>query len=1250
MRATNALSRTPETAASPRRFHQCWSRVAAVCGLLVFLQPPTAHAQPQELVSSGVSSVVRDTPNLVDSTLFWTTAPTCSNAAGDELKPALINRASLFVSRPRAIFSFNPPRPVATCNPYRLLSNVATDGSFLYFVDNQGPAGHAVLWRRPPLANAEDASQLLVDLGAGLTNAELLVFGNYVFAILHRPNTFDVIVEYLKTGEFLNGNVEFAGPDELSNMQYDGRYLYWINGGALRRNDTTNGAKVTSVTGPISTYYLEGYDNQCSPLGCEEYSRVLFAQGNQLFEIDTIGGGALPQYTSVNPNAQILSITRDGIHYYFIERRAVGGGFDREDRFYRLGVGSTVPALIYGPVNNGGPGFDSFTTDSTWLYFRDRAAQKLLRLANDAAAIPIYDVAARYIEVTQGLQNYDNALRLIEGKRTVVRFFVKSNSATDVPGVTASLVGQNQQGFLGTLEPINGKGKLLTVVAGFQRDRLDQSFQFELPRNWTTGGNLSLTATVNPFGRVVEDNAADNSFSLGPIVFTPSPRLHVDYVNFVYAANGTFYSSPAAEVAASMNRMRRLYPLGQPLGGFVGPGLFLTQSNIGDLNLGRHVMRTDPDCIKRYEKAEDRNLCASDYVHGQIAAMRRSGQIRAETVSYATIAQLPDPPGLSYFTRGYANGQVGSGPSTDANYGPHEIGHVLGRSHPTAASAICGHSASDDNYPYVRSLIDDRSNRQIAYAGLDFGDASGTMTFLDANSNYDTMSYCSPNWISDYTVNGMYDFLAKNPFGGGAARAVAGPVVGDWLMVTGTLDLPSHTGGFVLVERTDSLMDASPPVAGGFTLELRDGAGTLLASHGFTPTLIEEQPGRVAFDVVVPFVDGTAELRAIEDATARTLATRMVSPNAPLVSDVQLPNAPDPVNGMVSVTWNASDPDGDTLHFDVLASRDGGQTYHPIQLGVEAAAVDLDTSLLGGGTNRLRIVASDGVQTAHADSAPFSVPPRPPVLMIASPMDEFRADWGQLVSFEAEISDRQDEFIPDPQILWSNEYGMLGTGRLFQTDQLQVGTNVVTVTARNSLGAEGKASITVVIGDPLTPLDATLSVAPQMVAWHIANDETAARVAQLDVENAGAGSLNFDVTSDAGWLRVDSELALSGASAPRTFIVSADPTLVPPGTTSRAQLTFQNIANPSDVTVVPVELSRGNVFDRTGAEPAAACLGDCNGSQTVTVDELITGINIALGTTPVDACSSFDTNADRAVTINEVVAAVKRALKGCAAT
>jgi hypothetical protein len=51
-------------------------------------------------------------------------------------------------------------------------------------------------------------------------------------------------------------------------------------------------------------------------------------------------------------------------------------------------------------------------------------------------------------------------------------------------------------------------------------------------------------------------------------------------------------------------------------------------------------------------------------------------------------------------------------------------------------------------------------------------------------------------------------------------------------------------------------------------------------------------------------------------------------------------------------------------------------------------------------------------------------------------------------------------------------------------------------------------------------------------------------------------------------------------------------------------------------------------------------VGDCNQDGSVTVDELIKGVKIALGTTSIDACSSFDTNGDGAVTINELIAAV----------
>jgi len=62
----------------------------------------------------------------------------------------------------------------------------------------------------------------------------------------------------------------------------------------------------------------------------------------------------------------------------------------------------------------------------------------------------------------------------------------------------------------------------------------------------------------------------------------------------------------------------------------------------------------------------------------------------------------------------------------------------------------------------------------------------------------------------------------------------------------------------------------------------------------------------------------------------------------------------------------------------------------------------------------------------------------------------------------------------------------------------------------------------------------------------------------------------------------------------------------------------------------------------------ASCPGDCNGDGAVTVNELIVGVNIALGTTMVSACPQFDRDDDGAVSISEIIGAVQSALSGCA--
>lgn len=69
------------------------------------------------------------------------------------------------------------------------------------------------------------------------------------------------------------------------------------------------------------------------------------------------------------------------------------------------------------------------------------------------------------------------------------------------------------------------------------------------------------------------------------------------------------------------------------------------------------------------------------------------------------------------------------------------------------------------------------------------------------------------------------------------------------------------------------------------------------------------------------------------------------------------------------------------------------------------------------------------------------------------------------------------------------------------------------------------------------------------------------------------------------------------------------------------------------------------------ATPTAVspCVGDCDGSNAVTVDEIVRAVAIALGTVGVEACRRVDRDEDGAVTVDEVLAAVNLALQGCPA-
>lgn len=114
------------------------------------------------------------------------------------------------------------------------------------------------------------------------------------------------------------------------------------------------------------------------------------------------------------------------------------------------------------------------------------------------------------------------------------------------------------------------------------------------------------------------------------------------------------------------------------------------------------------------------------------------------------------------------------------------------------------------------------------------------------------------------------------------------------------------------------------------------------------------------------------------------------------------------------------------------------------------------------------------------------------------------------------------------------------------------------------------------------------------------------------------------------------------------------------GTPARIAVEMALIADASSTPNVPQWVAISNFFDTASLQvystdpevvlievDPAACPGDCDGNGMVTVDELILGVSIALGTQWVAACEAMDVDSDGTITVDELIMAVNDALVGC---
>ena len=117
-------------------------------------------------------------------------------------------------------------------------------------------------------------------------------------------------------------------------------------------------------------------------------------------------------------------------------------------------------------------------------------------------------------------------------------------------------------------------------------------------------------------------------------------------------------------------------------------------------------------------------------------------------------------------------------------------------------------------------------------------------------------------------------------------------------------------------------------------------------------------------------------------------------------------------------------------------------------------------------------------------------------------------------------------------------------------------------------------------------------------------------------------------------------------SATRTATATSSVGTVTP--TSPAPGTATSTATmPTSPTATLTPVITGTPPTVTPTTPPAACVGDCDGSGEVTINELITMVNIALGSAPVSNCPAGDPSGNGEITIEELIVAVNNALDGC---
>jgi hypothetical protein len=401
------------------------------------------------------------------------------------------------------------------------------------------------------------------------------------------------------------------------------------------------------------------------------------------------------------------------------------------------------------------------------------------------------------------------------------------------------------------------------------------------------------------------------------------------------------------------------------------------------------------------------------------------------------------------------------------------------------------------------------------------------------------MTYCDNEWVSDFTYEGIRDYLVGV---GLQANSIQTVTASDFLIVVGMADLETNTASLESVYMITQDATAPLPVPGAWTIALVDAGDVDLATYPFAPnelTESEENPGIPAIiSEVVPWEPGTVKVEIRYDG--EVVASRSASANPPSVTITSPGNEILVSDDTIDANWTGSDPDSDPLTYSVLYSNDGGSNWQTLATELEDTHLALNTDHLPGGTGLLRVLASDGFLSGNDTSNPFDVPLHAPDAQIIQPAEGQVFYPTQQVVLEGTAYDLEDGSMGDDAFQWASSInGDLGSGATLSTAELSTGMHVISMTVTDSDAMTAEVTRTLEISPEDAPEVLTLDTAPLSVSRLVGFGE-AVEPFTLTLRTSGEMELGWNASEDIPWLT----LGATSGTTPSDLMLSFDSSLL----------------------------------------------------------------------------------------------------------